>query len=121
MRQGLSISAAADKADISRQTWAKIENGPGTSFEEYVLGRVEVALGWVAGTVEAILTDRRARPLADVAAQMRAIANNPNRSEPLRRQATAVLAMIDAIRAADADEAEAAQTGSRRRTARPAS
>ncbi|MBF9135375.1 helix-turn-helix transcriptional regulator [Plantactinospora sp. S1510] len=106
-RRGLSLQEAATAARIARQTWHSVENGPKTTFQGYILSRIEIALGWDVGTVDTILATGSTRTLADVEAEMRAIADNPNRSKPLRQQAVAVLQLIDAVRAANAQEEEA--------------
>ncbi len=52
---GLSLNEIADRAGMHRTTWSAIERATGRAPEGYTLGRVESALGWTAGSANAIL------------------------------------------------------------------
>lgn len=59
---GLSISAAADAAGINRMTWSSIEAGD-RDTEDYIIGRVERALGWAPGSAARVLAGGRPEAL----------------------------------------------------------
>lgn len=53
-RLGLSVTKAAERAGISRNTWSSVESGT-KDTEAYVLGSIEGALYWEPGSIDAIL------------------------------------------------------------------
>jgi transcriptional regulator with XRE-family HTH domain len=52
-RHELGINQAS-VAGVSASTWSKLENARQSSYKPFVLARVEQALHWSAGTIQAI-------------------------------------------------------------------
>lgn len=106
----LSVSAAAKAAGIARGTWIALEDGS-RETEAYNYAGIERALGWVFGSIDAILagvdptpvtteeapTEPPPRSWQDTLERVRQIAENPDRSPGLRAIARAQVAQIEAL------------------------
>lgn len=103
---GLSVSAAARAARIDRESWNGAESGTRTTLD-YIYGRIEAALRWRPGSVEAILTGGESTilgedeapppPRRDLEGELRSIRDDPTMPEGLRRMAALQLETIDAL------------------------
>lgn len=71
-RLGLSISRAANKAQINRSTWTAIEEGT-RDTEDYIYALVEKVLGWEIGSIDRVLAgdDPVEAPAVDAPARPR--------------------------------------------------
>lgn len=113
---GLTQAAVHAAGGPSTATQRHLENGTQTSYRGALLRQLERVLRWPDGTIDSILDG--ATPPGDVQLdadvlaelerrepELRRTAVNPNRSEPLKAWARALLHQIEQLREAEQHEA----------------
>lgn len=94
LERGLSASKAAQAAGIDRATWSNAETGTRRTLEHNYAG-IERALGWMPGSIEAILSG--GEPAADLSAaedvdeELRLVRTDPQLNEEMRERIIALI------------------------------
>jgi len=108
---------------MARGTWTDLEAGK-RETRQHQYDAIEEVLRWKSGSIDAIIGGGEPTPLAEEPGQppptevpaptldqlegaIRAIAANPNRSQPLKEWAETLLVQVERLREADQREARA--------------